>query len=191
MLTIRCRFLISVSLKCPHKCQCGTFWISVNYAKSDIWHLKKNTLFWSEPQSFVSKLWGSLQILLQTALCFFVQPKVSIRLFTKNHKTGTSNEGNIFSVLQSFSLSRGSPEATIISPPTISNSAMSASLTAVLETFTFCKDYKMSVRSIVRWLAQCMKSVRWFVRWTWKHSRCANRWFRRIGRRWGYGCLCH
>ena len=32
----------------------------------------------------------------------------------------------------------------------ISNSAMSASLMAVLETSTFCKDYKMSVRSIVR-----------------------------------------
>ena len=118
----------------------------LNFSKlRKIGHLtfeKKNTLFWSEPQSFVSKLWGSLQILLQTALCFFVQSKVSIRLFTKNHKTGTSNEGNIFSVLQSFSLSRGSPEATIISPPTISNSAMSASLMAVLETFIFVKIKK-------------------------------------------------
>ena len=56
-------------------------------------------------------------------------------LFTKNHTTGTSNEGSMFSVLQSFSLRRESPEATIINPPTISSSAISASLMAVLDTF--------------------------------------------------------
>ena len=66
-----------------------------------------------------------------------------VRLFTKNHKTGTSNDGSMFSVLQSFSLSKDSPEATIISPPTISNSAMSASLMAVLDTFAIVEiaDY--------------------------------------------------
>ena len=62
--------------------------------------------------------------------------------FTKGYLLLLTNYKNRvnFSVLQSFSLSRGSPEATIISPPTISNSAMSASLMAVLETFTFCID---------------------------------------------------
>ena len=47
--------------------------------------------------------------------------------------TGTSNDGSKFNVLQSFSPSRLSPLAVIISPPTISNSAIKASLTAVLE----------------------------------------------------------
>ena len=45
-----------------------------------------------------------------------------------------SNDGNIFSVLQSLSLRRDRPEATIISPPTMSSSAMSASLMIELET---------------------------------------------------------
>ena len=54
-------------------------------------------------------------------------------LLIRNHTTGTSSAGSIFSVLQSFSLSSDSPEATIISPPTMSSSAMSASLMAVLD----------------------------------------------------------
>ena len=53
----------------------------------------------------------------------------------RNHNTGMSNEGSMFSVLQSFSLSRESPHATIIKPPTISNSAIRASLIAVLDIF--------------------------------------------------------
>ncbi len=64
-----------------------------------------------------------------------IQNNIYIKLLTRNHSTGTSNAGSKFSVLQSFSLSKESPEATIISPPTMSNSAMSASLTAVLDSF--------------------------------------------------------
>lgn len=58
-----------------------------------------------------------------------------IILFMRNHNTGMSNEGSMFSVLLSFSLSRESPDATIIKPPTISNSAIRASLIAVLDIF--------------------------------------------------------
>ena len=53
----------------------------------------------------------------------------------RNQMTGISSEGSMFKVLQSFSFSNDNPEATIIKPPTMSSSAMRASLMAVLDTF--------------------------------------------------------
>ena len=52
-----------------------------------------------------------------------------------NHMTGINSDGSILIILQSLSLSSDNPDATIISPPTIINSAMSASLIAVLDSF--------------------------------------------------------
>ena len=47
-----------------------------------------------------------------------------------NQMTGTARAGRKFSVLQSFRFRRASPLPVIISPPTISNSDIRASLTA-------------------------------------------------------------
>ena len=50
----------------------------------------------------------------------------------RNQMTGTRRAGRRFSVLQSFRFNSERPLPVISSPPTISNSAMSASLMAVL-----------------------------------------------------------
>ena len=50
--------------------------------------------------------------------------------FAKNQITGTSKEGRRWSVLQSFKLSKDKPLAVINNPPTMSNSAINASLMA-------------------------------------------------------------
>ena len=53
---------------------------------------------------------------------------------TMNQSMGTSRAGSKLSTLQSFRLSSDRPEPVIISPPTMSSSAMSASLSAVLDS---------------------------------------------------------
>jgi len=60
-------------------------------------------------------------------------PFFHIIALTKNQITGTNRDGKRFSVLQSFRFNNDNPDAVIISPPTMSSSAMSALLMAELE----------------------------------------------------------
>ena len=64
---------------------------------------------------------------------FFLAMSFQNRLLMMNQRIGTSSAGSKLSVLQSFSWSSESPDPVMSSPPTMSSSAMSASLTAVLE----------------------------------------------------------
>lgn len=51
----------------------------------------------------------------------------------RNHNGGTSSAGSMLSTWQSLMRSSDRPEPVIIRPPTMSSSAISASLTAVLD----------------------------------------------------------